>query len=197
LAIDFMVMPMSRYISGDFVTPAMQVAWEQGFTYSIFGPDGRRDLPPGLPFGGADAAKERARIVELVLEDLRALPREIASHLWDEGSLAEPRFHRVDPESYQALLEHFSNRPARSLFGFKIGRAPRPAHCVSPLLLPCAFDDPVEMVSPFERLVGSARHALRELSENELPSDAADAAETLRAALEDATELGLPLIVDW
>lgn len=105
MAIDFMVMPMSRYISGDFVTPAMQLAWDQGFSYSSFGPDGRRDLPPGLPFGGADAATERARIVAMVIEDLCALSPEITRDSWDERSLAQPRFHRVDPESYRALLE--------------------------------------------------------------------------------------------
>jgi hypothetical protein len=34
MAIDFMVMPMSRYISGDFVTAAMRWAWEQGVPYA-------------------------------------------------------------------------------------------------------------------------------------------------------------------
>jgi hypothetical protein len=29
MAIDFMVMPMSRYISGDFITPGMRQAWER------------------------------------------------------------------------------------------------------------------------------------------------------------------------
>jgi hypothetical protein len=55
VAIDFMVMPLSRYLSGDFITPAMRVAWDQGVPYTIVSPDGTRELPPGLPFGGADA----------------------------------------------------------------------------------------------------------------------------------------------
>jgi hypothetical protein len=63
MAIDFMVMPMSRYISGDYITPAMRWAWEQGIPYAVHGPQGKRELPPNIPFGGADAPERRAQIV--------------------------------------------------------------------------------------------------------------------------------------
>jgi hypothetical protein len=44
VAIDFMIMPISRYIAGDFITPIMRFCWEQGTPYFVFGPDGKREL---------------------------------------------------------------------------------------------------------------------------------------------------------
>ena len=195
MAIDFMVMPISRYISGDFVTPAMRFAWRQGVPYSIFGPDGKRDLPPGLPFGGASASARRARIVEKVLDGFRELPRGISGHLWDERSEVEPSFHRVDADSYQVLVAHFAARPSRSFLGWRA--ASKDKHCTASLILPCDFRDPVDVSSPFERLAGAAKHALAELARKKHPVDAAAAADTFSIALHDSIRLRLPLIVDW
>jgi hypothetical protein len=194
MAIDLMVMPMSRYISGDFVTPAMRFAWANGVPYAILGPEGRRELPPGLPFGGTEAPLRRAQIVEMVLQDLRALPAEISRDVWDEHSEAEPCFHRVDPSSYEALLAHFAPRAERSFLGLR--KRATLSHCASPLLLPCDFETPVALVTPFVRTAGAASQALREL-ESPCPPEAEAAAQTLRDALADALRLRLPIIVDW
>jgi hypothetical protein len=195
MAIDFLVMPMSRYITGDFVTPTMRFAWSQGLAYTIVSPDGNREIPPGSPFGGRDAPARRSQVVEMVLEDLRTLPGEIIAQLWDEHSGAEPRFHRVDPESYEALLAHFAAKPTRSFWGLR--KAASASHCASALLLPCEFENPIAMVSPFERTAGAVSRALKELASSRCPPEAASAAETLRSALTDALELRLPVIVDW
>ena len=40
MAIDFMVMPFSRYVVGDFITPVMRYAWEQGL------PTGNPEVQP-------------------------------------------------------------------------------------------------------------------------------------------------------
>jgi hypothetical protein len=194
MAIDFMVMPMSRYISGDFVTPAMRASWGQGIPYSIIGPDGPRELPPGLPFGGADAPRRRVQIVDMIVDDLKALPSDIAENPWNERSAAGPCFHRVDPESYKALLEHFAEPLSRR---FGLLRAPKRAHSGASLFLPCDFESPFDMTSPFERLSGAVAGALRELEQRSHPADAESAAETLRDGLRDAERLRLPLIVDW
>ena len=194
MAIDFMVMPISRYISGDFVTPAMRSSWEQGIPYFVLGPDGKRDLPPGLPFGGAGATEYRGRIVDMVLDDLRELPSQIARALWDERSAEEPRIQRVDADSYQALLEFFAGRNSRSLFGLR--KTDKTAHCTSQVILPCDFQDPIPLTSPFERIAGSTTQALKELASCKFPDTARAAAGTLRDALEDSAELRLPLIVD-
>ena len=195
MAIDFMVMPLSRYLSGDFITPGMRACWAEDVPYFIVGPEGKRDLPSGAPFGGADAGKNRERIIDMVLEDLRALPQEISGSLWDERSTQEPRFHRVDPTSYQALLDHFEARRGRSFLGFR--RRGEDAHCTSLLCLPCDFQTRVALRSPLERVAGATVRALEELARGGWATPAASAADTLRAALEDSRELRLPLIVDW
>jgi hypothetical protein len=195
MAIDFMVMPISRYISGDFITPMMRAAWTQGIPYIIYGPESSRRLPADLPFGGADAPAYRERIVPMVLEDLRALSPSVARNLWDEGSQAEPRFHRVDPSSYQSLLELLSSWKEGSWFSLR--RRPKTSHASMTLLLPCELDVPIQMSSPLERTAGSAKRALAELARAKLPKEAASAAETLEQAIADSIELSLPLIVDY
>src|SRR5213596_535435 len=104
MAIDFMVMPLSRYLAGDFVTPVMQWSWDNGTPYSIIGPDGARTLPVGVPYGGPDAVEKRRGVLPMLLDDLSAMP--IDDGAWDEASNAEPCFHRVDPGAYGALLEY-------------------------------------------------------------------------------------------
>ena len=195
MAIDFMVMPISRYVSGDFVTPMMRLAWQQGLPYKLIEPDGVRELPPGLPFGGEDAPLRRMRIIETILDDLRMLSRGIAAHLWDERSEAEPCFHRVDVGSYHALVEYYAANPGGSFLGLRMG--PKVSHCTASLFLPCDFREPIEMTSPFERTAAAASRALAELSHAKYPADAGSAAETLAAALEDSLRLRLPLLVDW
>jgi hypothetical protein len=112
-----------------------------------------------------------------------ALPASVTTQLWDEASPVEPRFHRVDATSYQALLEH-----AASGFGL---------HSAATLYLPCPLDTVFEMSSPFERTIGSIQGALAELASNGWPPESQAARTTLIAALQDAAALRFPLIVDW
>jgi hypothetical protein len=193
MAVDFMVMPLSRYIAGDFVTPVMQYAWQQGVPYFIFGPDGKREFPPDTPFGGPGASEHRLKIQTLLDEDLRQLPTEITNALWNERSSAESCFHRVESASYAQLVE-FSARPKRSLFG--LIRKPTASHLTASLFLPCQFSVAFDMKSPFERRTGSALQALEELKTGHWPQETTNAVETLRVAFTDAIELKLPMIVD-
>ena len=179
MAIDFMIMPLSRYLSGDFVTPTMTFAWQQGLPYTLLGLAGRRDIPKDTPFGGADAAKNRARFVPMLLEDLEKLPFDLGASLWDEASSAAPTFHRVDPSSYAALLQ-----------------AAKGSHVAAMFFLPASFDAPFDMPVVFERVAGSAPVALRELEAGDWSEAASSARDTLIAALRDAIRLQLPLIVD-
>jgi hypothetical protein len=198
MAIDFMIMPMGRYISGDFVTPNMKLCWEQGIPYAVFGPDGRRDCPPGEPFGGIDAPQRRASIKEMVHDDLRKLPSVIVGQLWDEHSQVEPRFHRVDPTSYQALVECAQTRRERpSFLGFLKRKQPTALHATATLFIPCDFENVFVMSSPFERATGSVKRALEELSSATWPAETQSARTVLVDALRDAAEVRLPMIVDW
>lgn len=197
MAIDFMIMPFSRYLSGDFVTPAMTLAWQQGLPYSLIGPHGVREIPKGTAFGGADAKTNRARFVPMLLEDLRKLPGTIAANLWDEASTADPSFHRVDPKAYETLLEEVQRRATRpSLLGFLKRRAAGSAHISASVFLPDAFEVPFDMPVIFERVAGSAPIALRELDAGGWSDEASSACLTLSEALRDSVRLRLPMIVD-
>lgn len=195
MAIDFMIMPISRYIAGDFVTPTMRFCWEQGTPYFVIGPDGKREIPPNVPYGGEVARQKRLQIVGMVLEDLRGLPIKDAASIWDEHSEAEPRFHRVDPESYNALCQQPKPGAFRRIISLgKIGGAP---HCASSLFLPLTFSSPFPIVEPLERTCGSTPVALKELASAAFMPAAANAAATLREALQDSMTLQMPMIVDW
>lgn len=191
-----MVMPLSRYIAGDFITPVMRWSWDQGTPYQIIGPDGPRVMPPNVPYGGPHAPENWARFAPMIGEDFAARFPELP---WDERSPVEPRFHRVDPRSYGALLEHAqtSARPRSGLaklLGRGRSRPPGVAHLAASIFLPTATD--VFMIdSPRVSVVGSAATALEALAAD-VPEEAASARETLCDALRDAVELRLPMVVD-
>ena len=189
MAIDFMIMPFSRYVVGDYVTPVMRHAWEQGLSYGIVTPEGTRQLPKDVPFGGPDAPMLRQGALPMLAEDLAAhrLP------LWDEASNAEPRFHRVDPASCGVLLE---TAPAQTSF-FGLFKRSAPTHLTAGVFLPCDFEKPFDMTSPLEQPVGSLPRALAELNSRKWPDAAQSAVVTLRDALNDAAALKLPMIVDY
>ena len=179
MAIDFLVMPLSRYLAGDFVTPSMRDSWTTGVPYFVFGPGERREFPPDVPYGGPTASSERERFLPMVLDDLRAAPQQVLAQLWDEASNVEPRFHRVDPTSYAAL----------------VGDGEPSSHLAAQVFLPCDFTVPFRLDVPvMGALVGSARGALAELEH--ATEAAGEAASTLRAALDDGLRLRLPVIVD-
>ena len=52
MAIDIMIMPLSKYFSGDYITPAMQQSWDQNIEYSVVYPDETVTYPKGMPWGG-------------------------------------------------------------------------------------------------------------------------------------------------
>ena len=185
MAIDFMIMPLSRYIAGDFITPAMQMSWDLSSSYRIIGPNGVRDIPPNTPFGGVGAAARREQILPDVLDDLRlAFPDRLP---WDERSSSAPRFHRVNPASFQALITH-----AKSLV------SPERAHVLhlfGSLFVPAQLSQLLKIEAPIEAIVSSTSVALGALDQP-FPAEAESARQTLRDALQDASELGLPMIVD-
>jgi hypothetical protein len=198
LAIDFMIMPLSRYLSGDFVTPVMRLAWDQGLPYTLVGPDGVRTIPKDTPFGGSDAAERRREFIPMLKEDLSKLPGKLPSTLWDEASSSAPIFHRVDPRSYEALCEEAksgTNRP--SLFGLVRGRGPSPSHLPSTLFLPSDFEASFSMPVIFERVAGSIPVSISELEDRKWSDASRAARDLLLRALGDAQRVSLPMIVDW
>lgn len=202
MAIDFFVMPISRYLSGAFITPTMRFAWSQGLPYTLVG-QVTRQIPNGENFGGPNAAQRRSGLLDsgVLVGDLANYPAPIPTQLWDESSSAEPRFHRVDPASYGALVEerHDASVPAlpSRLLGLIKGRAGHRSHLAAQVFFPVAFDEPFTTTLIFEGwLAGSVHTALRELAEDPGSPPTASARGTLRAALQDAADLRLPLFVD-
>jgi hypothetical protein len=129
-----------------------------------------------------------------MLEELR---RNFSNGLpWDERSDAAPRFHRVDPTSFMALLAHEQARTKPSLltkiFRPKQDRLP---HLFGTLFVPGELPEAIEIESPIGAIMASISIALSSL-EHACPEAAESARETFRAALQDASELQLPMIVD-
>jgi hypothetical protein len=199
MAIDFMIMPLSRYISGDYITPIMRWSWEQGVPYAVYGAEGRQDLPPNQPFGGPDAPAHRESIMGMLREDLRKLPLDVMNNLWDERSSETPRFHRVEPKSYELLLQEASgaDRLRGSVAHFFQSRHTHRRHLLATLYLPCLFGNPFKISSPFNRVTGSVSAAIAELESGAWSQPAISARDTLHAALRDASDLRLPMIVDF
>ena len=196
MAIDFVAMPLSRFIAGDFVSPSMQQAWDRGAICECVADGGTRELIKGTPWGGA-AAPHRRRDLFGPLDDwLRNLPEMIPDQLWNERSDEAPRFFRVDEASYRALHKQATTRskPERSLLGF-LKKTPVSGHAGAALLIPCAFDAPFEMTAPLKRRTGSSSAAVRELTDAKWSKEAMPARDALLAALEVSIALKLPLLV--
>ena len=197
MAIDLMIMPLSRYWTGDFVTPAMRECWAQGLPYAIVTPGApMRHLPPGIPFGGADAPSQRAASLPLLLENLQQLPFNIPARLWDEASSSEPRFHRVDPISLEALQaeahRHLEKRP--SSLGRLFGRASYSSHLLNAsLFLPAPFS---EVFVTADIPTGSLHTLRTELGSRSWSQPCQAALSSWLGAIRDAFALRLPLIVD-
>jgi hypothetical protein len=194
VAIDYMIMPLSRYIAGDFVTPQMERAWKIGISYKQVRAAGVRDFPPGVPVGGVDAAHRRADVAVAVRELFAPVFDPLP---WDEASDAA-RFHRVDRDARAAFQDHVVASCKPSLVDRLRGRSKAPVgigHVFGTIFVPAEIADVFEIEEPICGIVTSATTALRCL---DLPCDAelALARDTLRAALHDAVALGLPMIVD-
>jgi hypothetical protein len=198
MAIDLMVMPLSRYFTGDFVTPAMQDSWDKGIPYGIVIPGQPvKECPPGVPFGGPDAPQKRLAALPQLADNLRHLPQGIAEHLWDEASATAPRFHRFHPlDSLTALQEEAASalEPKPAILKRLSGKHQRSTHLLhATLYLPVAFPD---LFITADIVTGSVYTLRSELEEVSWSPATASALATYRAAIADAIELRLPIHVD-
>lgn len=196
MAIDLMIMPLSQYWSGDYITPAMAVCWERGIPYKIVTAEGVSEFPPGTPFGGADAAKQRKQFIPVAIEYIRRLPFGIGKSPWDEDSATPAAFVRVDPASYGVLLAEcearFSFRP--SFFAKLAGKRARRSHVAAGVvLLPVDFDAVFDLD---DKAIGSLYRAREELAGVDWPESVEPSLGLVREAVDTAIELRFPMIVD-
>jgi len=192
VAVDLFVLPLSRYIAGDYITPMMRACWAQGLPYEIVGPQGTRALPPDVPVGGPGAGEHRARIQEMLHEDLLKLPAAISGQLWDERSELEPRFHRLSHTEYGRLCELAQGR--KGFFGF--GSSPQLPELEASWFAPQEFDGAFEVEEPLRGRVASAPALLRALEGARIPTDMQGVVQVFRAALQDSVECRWPLVID-
>jgi hypothetical protein len=195
MAVDLMVMPLSRYWSGDYVTPAMRFFWKQESPYVVFTPSGTKALPPGQPYGGTDAHVDRERLLERTIPGLFSkLARVTPDSPWDEHTSAEPCFYRPSNAGMAALMDAAVKltRPKRRRWSRAV--ATPPYHlALAAIHLPMHFPNPLDGAG----LVFGSLFALEVvLTANAWPPAAVDAVESFEAAISDAKRLSLPLVVD-
>ncbi|MBK9376154.1 MAG: hypothetical protein IPN03_21125 [Holophagales bacterium] len=206
MAPELFIMPLSRYVTGDYVTPAMASAWGRDEVATVVQPG--RDLihrSRGVPLGGETAAIDRRLAreqIEIVLREFT--PGLRPEDLWREDSAEPPRFHLVHRSSEIAFRNEMRNAlsattPFRSLLR---RLRPRPSHFLSCLVfLPVRLSKPIVLVLEAigvgkpRNVLGGSLFALRaELSASKPSERSTPARSAWLEATDEAIELKLPLI---
>lgn len=191
--VELYVMPLSVYRSGNFVSPALERAWQIARLYDVEPELEGRRVPEGEPLGGPAAGQERDRLLPEFQRLMLTLPEE-GQAPWNEASMVRPRFHEVNRANLYDLRKEARRRlDTRPTLGrlFKT----EPYHCQ---LARANTFLPVYLRASFERgdlVFGSLSVLIRELGAVRWSDGAMEAAEALRRAARDATELRLPLVI--
>ncbi|MCW1926399.1 hypothetical protein OKA05_27860 [Luteolibacter arcticus] len=196
MAVDLIVSPLSKYWSGDYITPVMEYAWQMGVAYNVVTPQGMTSRTEGTPYGGEDAKAEREELVPFVEKLMTALlSRGAAGAAWDERS-NHFGFHRVDPEAFGELLkragQQFTQKPG--LLGRLTGRKETASHLgKSVIFLPITFDAPLDLEG---KVFGSLPRAKNELETGDWRGIPPEALHPIIGAFDEAIEHSLPLAID-
>jgi len=201
MAIDLFVMPLSRYASGDYITPAMQIAWSIGAAYAIMTPEGRIDCPAGLPFGGAEAGDVRRKIVSQLPRLREALGQVTRDRMWDEEADGDIGNWRPSSSSFGAFLEQAERELTRRSLWERIRGRPEPTAQLlqATCFLPVSIKSPFVLTPPWARdemLTGSLSVLANELARITPVEEAAEAHAMFTEAVEEAERRKLPLVVD-
>jgi len=195
MAIDLIVSPLSKYWSGDYITPIMEYAWSVGADYKVAEPNGVRTLERGSLYGGASAKNDRVKWIAFVANLLERFPEWEKSECWDEES-EYFGFHRVNPDCFSEVLKladkQFSQNTnvMRRLMGHK----KKLSHLARGIIfLPIDFEGCVRVEGKMFASVFRAREELLELS---VLISNSECFEEIVRTYDDAIEQGLPLVVD-
>jgi hypothetical protein len=195
MAVDLIVSPLSKYWSGDYITPVMSFAWEMGQSYNVVTPKGIKTLPEGTPYGGEDAPVEREELIPFVEKLMGALPFPEAAGAWDERS-DHFGFHRVDPAAFGEIQERGGRQFTRraGIFARLVGGKHAVSHLErAGLFLPIDFDTPFDIEG---KIFGSLPAARKELNGVDRTGIPPEALHPIIAAFEEAFARKLPLSVD-
>lgn len=187
MAIDLMVMPLCRYVSGDFVTPMMRLSWDQGASYAIFRPDGSMDeFPQNTPYGGSQAPDLCKQIKPLFVQVAADLASSFGQPPWDEEADTEPLFFRPEKISYRALQGEAANQRNACVHFLN-----------APIFVNLDMAQPIKIrLGECTWVLGSMPALKQELLRGNWSLDAQSAKVTVLNAILEAERIRFPLIID-
>lgn len=179
MAVDLMILPLSQYWSGNYVTPVMKDCWDRGISYTLVTPEGPRELPPGVPMGGQDAAAEQASLeIDVVQPLLHSLPEGFTA--WSEEPV-DLWFRRVDTSSLAALFTAAQQQEQPNQLSSAV------------IFLP---SEAALMFRALDIVFGSLGALRRQLESTEWPVEAEPAVTALLEAVGEAQRRVRPLVLD-
>lgn len=199
MAVDLLVIPLSRYLAGDFVTPEMRAAWDRGEVARIETVAGETiECPKGTPLGGKEAKVQASKWREAMDRYRASLPHGIDAIEWNEDAAGAEVVETVDHNAWGALVTAARKKYERRgglLTKLLSGRPKAASHVVNGVVfVDAAFARPFQKG---EVIFASLPGALVELSDLEgLDALAGAAREAFQKAAVEAREQALPLIVD-
>lgn len=193
VTVELYIMPLSRFLSGNFASDAMQQAWRMGADYRMPTAAGGGSRPRGVPYGGPDAPRLQDEWLEKTQRFMLDLPAELGGVHWNE-SARQSRYHSLTEVGLEELRRQARRRlDKRPTLGGLISRRRYRSHTGhAQVFLPVLFES---AFSHEERQYGSVLTLLKELTQAEWTSPAAACVKVLQAAGREAAELRLPLIV--
>jgi hypothetical protein len=195
MAVDLIVSSLSKYWSGDYITPVMMHAWDIGADYKVMSPQGVKTIPKGTPYGGEGAKDEHKGLVSFVNQIMEALPFEGSSGAWNEES-EHFGFYRVDSNTFGEIAKRADKQFTQKI-GL-IGRFKGHKGSVSHLGRSLIFI-PIEFETPFDlkgKVFASLQAANRELDAGDWNGIPQEALQQILDAFGEAMSVRLPLVVD-
>jgi hypothetical protein len=201
MAVDVLVMPLARYLSGNYVTPAMEQAWREHGSYAFGTPSAIEEIPPGVPLGGLHAAQRAEQFHHVLAEAFQQIPA-AKGYPWGERPSGATYFQRLDHDlllelRWQAAVS-LEQRPG--WFARLWGKRASTSHLASAaVFLPADFAEPFELSSTADwddLECGSLPRLIAELQALDPLPTVEESSRTLLAAALVAWEERLPLILD-
>lgn len=195
MAVDLIVSSLSKYWSGDYITPVMMNAWEIGADYKVMTPQGVKTIPKGTPYGGEGAKDEHKGLVSFVNQIMEALPFEGSLGAWSEES-EHFGFYRVDPDAFGEIAKRSDKQFTQKigLIGRLKGRKGSVSHLARSLIfIPIEFETPFDLEG---KVFASLQAAKRELDAGDWSGISQESLQQIRDAFSEALSVKLPLVVD-
>lgn len=195
MAVDLIISSLSKYWSGDYITPVMRGAWDIGADYKVMTSQGVKTISNGTPYGGEGANHKRQELVSFVDQIVEALPFEGSSGAWSEES-EHFGFYRVDPDAFGELAKRANKQFTEKigLIGRMKGRKGSVSHLGKSLIfIPIEFETPFDLAG---KVFASLQGAKKELDAGDWNGIPQEALQPILDAFAEAMSIKLPLVVD-